>query len=241
MKNSLLYLAAATTSLAIPMTAAQSAAVQINVQNPVVEIQVSESISAAPDVATFSTGVSTLAPTATAALRQNSQKVRVLVNRIKELGISEKDIQTSGINLNAEYEYVQPSRTQKFKGYRVRNNVQVKVRDIARLGTILDAVIGAGATELNGPNFSLEDDERVKATARANAFKRGGEQALAYAKAAGYSGIKLLSVGERISGQYFGPPPVSSLRVVSMQEAAPVEPGQVATAVNISLQYEMVR
>ncbi|MGI9360740.1 MAG: SIMPL domain-containing protein, partial [Parasphingorhabdus sp.] len=167
--------------------AVHAANVQITAQNPVVEISVSEQVDSAPDTATFSTGVETKAPTATQALRDNSQQAKRVIDKLKELGIAEKDIQTTGINLHADYEYDRENSTNRFVGYRVSNQVQATVRDIDNLGTILDALVSSGgATNLSGPNFSIDDDSAVKKLARERALANGKAQAESYAKAAGY-------------------------------------------------------
>jgi uncharacterized protein len=240
MKNAILLVAAA---LAATSPAALMAAeIHIEAKNPVVELSVSEMVESAPDTATFSTGVETAAPTASVALRQNSTQVARVISQLKAMGIAEKDIQTSGINLSPEYEYIQATQRNRFKGYRVSNQVQVKMRDIEKLGTIMDQVVASGATNINGPYFSIADDSAVKRAARATALANGKAQAETYARAAGYSGVRLLSVSEAVMGR---PMPYAMMRqtanVEAMDASVPVQPGQVGTSVMLNLQYEMVR
>jgi uncharacterized protein len=237
----IMLLAGAAFALSAPALS-HAAEIHIEAKNPVVELSVSEMVESAPDMATFSTGVESSAPTATAALRANSAAVARVINQLKSLGIAERDIQTSGINLNPEYEYVQATQRNRFKGYRVSNQVSVKMRDIDQLGKVLDQIVTSGATNINGPYFSIDDDSAVKRTARAAALANGKAQAESYARAAGYSGVRLLSVSEGIAGR---PMPYPMMRQVAMVEAAdasvPVQPGQVGTSVVLNLQYEMVR
>ena len=225
---------------AVPFTA-QAASVEITPQNPVVELNINEEVRSAPDVATFGTGVQTRAPTASEALRLNSAEMEKVVARLKALGVKAEDIQTSGINLNAEYDY--RDNTQVFRGYQASNQVNVKVRDIARLGRMLDALVSAGATNVYGPNFMLEDDSAAVATARERALKRGMMQARSYARAAGYSDVRLLVVNEGMSGR--GPVPMERFAMADMAvkaaPAPPVEGGQVGTTVSLGLTFEMTR
>lgn len=240
MKNMMLYAAAAFAVFA-PI-AVSAAEIHIEAKNPVVELSVVEVIESAPDTATFSTGVETSAPTASAALRQNSADVAKVIAQLQKLGIAEKDIQTSGINLNAEYDYIQATQKNRFKGYRVSNQVQVKIRDINKLGAIMDSVVVSGATNINGPWFSINDDSDVKKAARARALANGKAQAEIYAKANGYASVRLLSVAEGISGRSPGPQPMLKTFDVAEQSASvPIAPGQMGTSVVLSLQYEMVR
>ena len=240
MKNAMLYAAAAIAAIA--PTALSAAEIHIEAKNPVVELSVTELVESAPDTVTFSTGVENSAPTASAALRANSAQVAKVINQLKSLGIAEKDIQTSGINLSPEYEYVQATQRNRFKGYRVSNQVSVKMRDIEKLGTILDQVVASGATNINGPYFSIDDDSDVKKAARAAALANGKAQAESYARAVGYSSVRLLSVSEGVVGR---PMPYAMMRQTANAEAmdasVPVQPGQVGTSVMLSLQYEMVR
>ncbi|MEH6756238.1 MAG: SIMPL domain-containing protein [Parasphingorhabdus sp.] len=220
---------------------AYAANVQVTTQNPVIELSISEQIDSRPDTATFSTGVETKAPTATQAMRDNSRQAKVVIDKLKSLGIAEKDIQTTGINLNADYEYDRTSETNRFVGYRVSNQVQATVRNIDKLGTILDSLVSSGgATNLSGPYFSLDDDVAIKKLARERALISGKQRAESYAKASGYSGVRVISISEAMSNNSLGPMPVSRMAAVQ-EKSVPVAPGQVGTTINLNISYEMTR
>lgn len=226
---------------AVPMSA-HAAEVQIASSGPVVELTVMEEVEAEPDIVTVGAGVTTNAPTAVEALRQNSQAMRAVIDRIKSLGVAERDIQTSSINLNARYDYDQQRQEQVFRGYQASNRVTVKLREIEETGEVLDALVAAGATDLNGPHFSLENDEAAKASARRAAMQRAEAQAREYASMAGYSNIRLLEINESIRGRS-GPQPivVTASRMMAKDESAPVEPGLVSTGISVTVKYEMTR
>ena len=238
MKLSILMAGAALTL--IPANLAQAANVEIVAQNPVIELSVSEQVDSAPDTATFSTGVETKAKTASQALRENSVQARTVINRLKSLGIAEKDIQTTGINLRADYDYDQESRENRFVGYVVSNQVSATVTDISRLGEILDAIVSSGATNLNGPSFSISDDSKLKDMARERALANGKARAMSYARSEGYTGVRVLSISEGMSHRSEAP-------MMRMESAAassappPVAPGQVGTVVSLNITYEMTR
>ena len=105
---------------------AQAAEVQIAATGPVVELSITEQIEVEPDIVNVGAGVVTNAPTAVEALRQNSVEMRKVIDRIKALGVAERDIQTSGINLNARYDYDQRQQRQVFRGYQAMNQISVK-------------------------------------------------------------------------------------------------------------------
>lgn len=210
--------------------------------NPVVELSVTETVLGAPDTATFSTGVTSKAATAQEALRTNSADMEKVIAQIVALGIKRQDIQTSGINLSADYEYFNDGRQPRFIGYQVTNQVTVKVRQMARLGAILDAVVSKGANNISGPSFSLDDDSAAQREARDKAMERAQGQAMDYAKRTGFSGVQLLAVSEAISNA--SPMGMRDMKRSSMEMVAaapPIEGGQVGTSVTVNVTYQMTR
>lgn len=239
MKRRMIVSALLATSPLLPLHAAD---VQIVATNPVVELTVHEEVEAKPDTVRISAGVVTDAPTAVEALRQNSVEMRRVIDRIKAAGIPERDIQTTGLNLSARYDYNQQQQRQIFRGYRAANQVSVTFRDVEAVGPTLDALVAAGANDINGPSFSIGDDEQVKATARRNAMERARRQALEYARGAGYSDVRLLQVSETITASERMERDaiiVTGSRVGAA--APPVEPGVIGTGVTVNVSYEMIR
>lgn len=237
MRKSILL--AATALLAAPATAAE---IQIQVQGPVVEMTVNEVVQSAPDTATVNAGVTTRAPTAVEAMRQNAESMNRVIARLRSLGIDRKDIQTSSINLNAQYQYNNEGSPPRFLGYDASNQVTVTLRKIDRTGPVLDALVAAGANNINGPSFSLEKDAAAKSAARRAAFARAEAQAREYAQLAGFSNLRLLEVSESFTGR--GPIPFARDAIVvtgSAVENTSVEPGQVGTGVTVTMKYEMTR
>ncbi len=228
-------------ALAFAAPSAHAATVEIDTAGPVVELSIYETIELDPDMATIGAGVTTQAESATEALRANSLEMRRVIEEIKAQGVDEKDIQTSGINLSARYDYDRNNQQQVFRGYQVSNRVSVKLRDIDRVGVVLDALVEAGTTDLSGPVFSVEDDSATIDELRVRAMERGKQRALAYANMAGFDDIRLLEVSEALMGR--GPVPAADSRVMMAEavgSAPPVQPGQVSTGVSISVKYEMV-
>ena len=233
-------------ALAATLAPAHAAEVHIQAQNPVIEIAVTEQVLSPPDTAKFSTGVETKASTATEALRQNSRAAQQVVDKLRALGIAARDIQTTGINLNADYRYDNRNNQNRFVGYRASNQVSVTLRDIDRLGPVLDALVAdGGATNLNGPYFSLDDDSAAKKTARRRALQAAEAQALDYAGAAGYGNVRILQIQEAVFNQGRMPPmPVARMDNVSVQASMPpppVSPGEVGTSISLAITFEMMR
>lgn len=233
------------TRFALPLIAlgalgapANAASVEIESDGPVVELTVTETVAADPDIATLSAGVTTVAPTAVEALRQNSAQMDRMIAQIEAQGVDEDDIQTTGVNLNAEYDWDDQTRQQRFRGYRVSNRVTIKLRDVPRTGRVLDALVAAGATDLGGISWSIDDAEPAQAQARKAAFAKGREQALSFAQMAGYANVRLLEVNETMTQ---GRPIVMDVAesAAVRNQSAPIRPGQVQTGVTITVKYEM--
>jgi len=230
----------AASALALPAHSLAAAEIEIEASGPVVELSVYESVSVAPDIATIGAGVSTEAPTAVEALRQNSAEMQKVVARIKALGIAEEDIQTTGINLNAMYDYNQQTQRQVFRGYQASNRVSVILRKIDEAGKVLDALVASGATDLNGPSFSIENDEAAKDAARKRAIERAQARVTAYAELLGYESARVLAISESIEGRGTVPEGAMMRVATVAQVAPPVQPGMVSTGVSITIKYELV-
>jgi len=229
----------AAAALALP--AAAAAEVQVTAQGPVVELSVTETVNARPDMAEVSAGVTTDAPTAVEAMRLNAIEMNRVIQRIRALGIDEDDVQTTGINLGARYDYDQATQRQVFRGYQASNRVSVKLREIDEIGGVLDALVAAGATDISGPNFSLDDDTAAKAQARQAAVRKAEEMARQYAQWSGYSGVRVLKISEALHRN----PPMPMMRMEAAMDASgsrtPVAPGLVGSSVTVSVTYEMTR
>lgn len=227
-------------ALTLPAHTIAAAEIAIAATGPLVELNVYESVSVAPDIATIGAGVTTTAPTATEALRQNADAMRKVIARIRALGVAEKDIQTTGINLNAQYDYDQSAMRQVFRGYQAANRVSIILHKIDDTGRMLDALVEAGANDLSGPNFALENDDAAKDEARRRAVERAHARAKAYAELLGFEDVRVLAISENIEGH--GAMPRMEMLKANSDSAAvpPVQPGIVGAGINLTIKYELV-
>ena len=195
----------------------------------------------APDQATITLGVSVQAPTAAAAMAANRTRMNATIAALKAQGIAERDIQTSGLNLNPQYVY-EPNKPQRLTGYQAANDVTITVRDIARLGATVDAVVAAGANQINGIAFGLADPKAAEDQARRAAVQALSAKAGLYAEATGMRVARLVNLSE--GGGYTPQPPRPMFRVQAMAaEAAPtpVQPGELTVRIDVSALYELAR
>lgn len=227
---------------ALPAAVLAQTSVTIAETAPVVTLNVTESVEAAPDVAIVGTGVQTRAATAAQAMQDNAARTQSLIAALAKAGIAKKDIQTSGINLSAQYDYSNRDGQQtppRFIGYEASNQLSVKLRDVKKVGASLDAMVAAGATNINGPSFSIDDPAPLLVQARGAALKSATAQADYYAQAAGYRSARLLSISESNSGGTPPMPMLQSARFKADVANTPVEPGQVSAAVTLTVQYAL--
>ena len=170
----------------------------------------------APDKATINLGVTTEATTAAQALSDNSARMNTVMAALKKAGIAEKDIQTSGLNLSPQYDYVQ-NEPPKLRGYQASNQVTVTVNDLAKLGAAVDATVKAGANQVNGVSFGLKDSTAAENAARQEAVKALSAKADLYAKATGHRVSRLVNLSE--GGGFVAPPPVPMMAYARMEKS----------------------
>ena len=209
--------------------------------SPVVTLTVAGTADTRPDRAIISAGVQSKAPTATDAMAQTSKQMQSVIAALKARGISEKELNTSSISLNQDYDY-SDGKAPVLKGYVADNSVTVKIADLTKLGGILDVLVKAGATNISGPSFTVADDSAISEAARTKAMAKAASLSAFYAKSAGYSRARLISISE---GQDNGGVVYTLGRNANIAAdasiAAPVEPGQVTKTINITVQYRLER
>jgi uncharacterized protein YggE len=232
---------AALAAAALPVAALAQTSVTIAETAPVVTLNVTESVEGAPDIVTVGTGVQTRAMTATQAMTDNAGKMASLIAALGKAGIAKTDIQTSGINLSAQYDYNQRDGEPagpRFIGYEASNQLTVKLRDVKKVGALLDSLVQAGATSISGPSFAIDNPAPLLVQARGAALKSAKTQADFYAQAAGYRSARLISISESNSG---GMPPMPMMQSAARfkDAATPVEPGQVSASVTLTVQYAL--
>lgn len=189
-----------------------------------------------PDMANISAGVVTEDEDSNAALRSNAEQMNKLMAAIKKAGIAEKDVQTSGISLHPRYHY-QQNRQPQITGYQANNTVNIKVRDITRLGQVLDALAAEGANQIHGPSFSIGEPEPVMDEARREALEKAQARAKTYADALGLKVKRIVSISEGGNGM---PRPIMRAEAMVARDAAtPVAPGETTLSAHLELVFEL--
>lgn len=221
-------------------SSAMATEVHVSSTNPVIDLTISETVETRPDIATFSTGVQTMAPTASAAVRANNVQMASVVARLKKLGIADWDIQTTQISLNQQFDY--RDGQQIFKGYEASNMVNAKLRDLKELGAFLDALAVDGATNFNGPTFGIDDDSRFQEAARDKVWAKAMTRARSLARKAGYTDVRILRVTENDQGRGYLPVPMVARSMDAVAgKTTPISPGELSVAASMSFTFEMVK
>lgn len=194
-------------------------------------------LSARPDIATINAGVVSEAPTAAAALKENSAKMNAVFDGLKKMGIAEKDMQTSQFDVSPVQNYNRNNdKPPEITGYRVTNEVFVRVRDLDSFGSILDEVVTLGANRINSINFGIDDHKKLYEQVQGDAVKNAMDKAKRLAEAAGVTLGPVMKISE---GGRSSPQPVYRMAAMAMDESAgappPVAAGEQTVTASVSL------
>ncbi|WP_430464396.1 SIMPL domain-containing protein [Tabrizicola sp.] len=191
------------------------------------------SIAASPDMATISLGVTTEGATAAEAMTANSAALTGVLARLQAAGIAETDLQTTSLSLNPNWVGYEAGQSPRIANYVAMNMLNVRVRDLATLGGVLDASIADGANTLNGVSFDLANPRPVQDEARRAAMADAMAKAELYANAAGISLGKITAINEQQN--YGGPMPM--FMDAKAASPVPVAAGQVALQSQVTVTY----
>ena len=196
----------------------------------------------APDIASITLGVSIQAPTASEAMQANRTRMNATVQALKARGIADRDIQTSNLNLEAQYVYEQ-NVPRRLTGYQASNLVTITVRDLTKLGGVVDAVVAAGANEINGISFGLANPQAAEDAARQAAVKALAAKAGLYAGATGHKVLRLVNLSE--SGGYAPQPPRPMVMMKMASEGAAadtsIQGGELGVRSDVNGVYALAR
>ena len=240
----------ATLALAAPAAAQtpsqETAAVVPDV--PVIAVSGQGEVRAEPDEATVSLGVTAQAETAGAAQQEANRIAGRILDAVGALGIEDKAVQTSSINLYPVY--ADPSRRPqqvqedepRIVGYRASNVVSVRLADLAKIGPVIDATVAAGANQVQGVRFELRDDqgERLEALTRSVAAARAKAEALASALGMRLGPVlRAEEAGVSIDVPRFDRAPVAMMRMEA-SSSTPVSAGEITVSAGVNLLYRLL-
>lgn len=228
-------------------TASAATAAEQCVQPPemtTIELSADAKIDAQPDMAVVSAGVITIGATAKDANEKNRTKMNALFKALKDAGIDEKDIQTSDFSLTPQYVYVE-NKPPRIQGYQANNMVTVKIRDMNKIGSAMDAMIEVGGNQVNGPNFTIDKQDTLLDMVRKQAMEKVMARAKLYADAAGLKIKRVLSIAEGGASMPvpYARPMMAMSKAEGMADMAVAETsvsaGQLTMSASVSVRFEL--
>jgi uncharacterized protein len=186
-----------------------------------------------PDTLTADVGIQFRAPDATTAMDQTNSRQQAVINALAGAGVDRKDISTTEVSLQPEYD----SSGGTITGYRADNSIRVKIHPADSASHVLAVIVGTGgdATRINSVSYSIADDSQLVKDARARAFQDAKDRAGQYAKLSGLALGNIISISETAGGA--GPPPAPPRS--GMQAAVPLEPGQQTVSFSVTAVWEL--
>ena len=217
-----------------PTTVASQSATPAVVVNTVT-VSGTGKITAHPDTASLSVGVQVTDSTATAALNRANKSATALITALKAAGVADDDLATTGLQVYPQYAY--PNN--KVSGYQASNGLTVTIRDITKVGPVIDAAAAAAGPDvtIGGVSFFIGDQEKVIGAARSDAIANAKIRAGQYATAAGRSIGNVVQISE-VS---VSPLPVYEFAASADADKAstPIQPGTQDLSVSVTVVFAM--
>jgi uncharacterized protein YggE len=199
---------------------------------PAISVTGEATVSVPPDLAEVEAGVTSDAKTAREASETNNATMGKLLLALKAAGIDARDIQTSRLSLQPQNA---PNRTGSsgITGYRASNRVTVRLRDVSKVAGTIDMLVGAGANDIGGINFTVSQASKLLDDARTQAVADARRKAEIYAKAVGVTLGAPLSISEEGAP---GPMPFRKM-MGGMAAATPVAQGEETLQVTVNVSW----
>lgn len=194
----------------------------------------------APELATVTLGVLTQDAKAADAMSQNSTVLDQVMQVFTAAGIEARDMQTSGLSLNVQYEYPE-NRRPVTVGYEARNGLMVRVRDLASLGSLLDQAIAAGANQVEGISFGADNTDAALDQARQDAVKDAMHRARIMAETSGMRLGPVLSISET-GGMPERPQPMMARMAAdgAAESAVPIAVGELTLSARVQMRFALL-
>jgi len=202
--------------------------------NPTLSLSASADVQVAPDYATVQSGVVTRAATAQQAVQDNARAMTAVFDALRRAGISGNDVQTSQLSVSPVYSDRREPETNDLTiiGYETRNTVSAKVRDTARVGNVIDAMVTAGANNIQNVSFGAEDTSAAMDQARREAIASLLARANLFADAAGFELCGITRMSEDFAR------PAQPMMMARMESAStPVAAGQLSITASINADF----
>ncbi len=202
---------------------------------------------AKPDLATIDFSVRTEKETVEEALSENSTKMNEVINKMKEEGVKEENLKTTSFNIRPRYEYREtnkeiypPTGERVLVGYEVLQTLQIKTKELEKVGNLIDTATQAGANEVDSFNLSIENEDEFKKQAREKAIALAKEKASNISTQLGVELGKIINFNEQTSIPRYSYDMAQGLGGAETKSAAPtIEAGENKIEVSVSITYQI--
>lgn len=165
-------------------------------ENQVITVSGTGEVYASPDVGLINVSVRTEGRDVATATNENTTKMNEVLSFIKGQNILEKDIKTTGFNINPIYAWEDKTGRRTLTGYEVTQTINVKIRDLTKVGAIISGATEKGANDVSSLSFIVDDDEKIKEEAKAIAIANAKEKAKNLEAVLGVKMVKIINFSE---------------------------------------------
>ncbi len=225
----------------------------IDIQNKIRETENTITVSdtgtvyAKPDLALTTFSVVTEAKTVAEAMSENTKKMNAIINSAKEQGVEDKDLKTATFNIYPRYEWYEkgtcvppcPSGKRVLVGYEVRQSLQVKIRDMEKIGIIIEEGTKAGANQVSDLQFTIDNQDELKKQAREQAIEKAKTKAKELASQLGVNLVRISNFSESTAVSRFFGLGIAEEAMGRGGEAPQIETGENKIEVTVIITYEI--
>lgn len=223
--------------LALTALAVLPAVAQADIDDPYIQVEGEGAVQAAPDRATVSAGVETRAPNAVEAMRANADAMSAVMAELAKAGVEDRMIRTSQLSVYPVFNRSDRDVDQSAPiAYEATNQVEATVAEIAAVGEVIDALVGAGVNRFQGVRFSIDDATALEDEALRRAIADARRKATLVAEAAGVRLGAPLLIEARGGGR---PAPVMRMTLEAGQ-ATSVAPGEQSVSAGVSMRFAIL-
>jgi len=238
-RSSVVLIIAAVLIASTPLTEPSRAAAQTaEAEQRTLSLSASGSINVRPDTAHITVGVVSEADNARSAMDDNNAAMAQVIEALKERDIAAKDIQTTNFSVHPRYQHFDDGKPSVISGYRVVNSIRITVREIGRLGEVLDKVVSFGSNQIGGISFSVSEPAALMDKARVQAIETARARAELYAQAAGASIGEVLKIEEVATDG--GPEPRFRAMAAKAEGDVPIEAGETEIKVRVRVVWALI-
>lgn len=200
-----------------------------------------------PELALITFSVRNEAETVSAAMTENTENMNAIINIMKSKGIEDKDLKTTSFNVYPRYEWrkpqielwPQPERDRVLAGYEINQSLQVKIRDLNKIGEIIQGATDAGASQVGNLQFTIDNQSELKKEAREVAIKEAREKAKELANQLGVKLVRITGFSETGTVPGYYDYALKEMAISSESLIPQIETGENKIEISVNIIFEI--